>query len=144
MATREAIWNAVLAKLAATVGAKSASRRFVPFDQIPAESQPALFLAQTHETHKQHTGRPAILRLKADLFLYTNRGGNDQILPSTALNTMLDALDAALAFDDVAMGRCTLGGIVQHAWIYEDTIIAEGQEGAQAVAIVPIEILVNM
>ena len=143
MTTREAIWQAAFNKLATASGAVTKSRKLVPFDQVPAEQQPAIFLAQTRESHKQRPGAPAVLTLTADLFLYTNSGGNPDVVASTQINDMLDALDAALAFDDVARGRCTLGGIVQHAWIEGDTLVAEGQGGAQAVAIVPIAILVN-
>lgn len=144
MASRESIWKAVFAKVAATTGAVTASRTLVPFDQVPPEKQPAVFMAQNREAHKNTTGRPAILTLTAELYLYTNRGGDNTITPSTQINNMLDAIDALLTFDDVATGRCTLGGLVQHAWIEGETLIAEGQEGAQAVAIVPIAILVNM
>lgn len=144
MVTRESIWTQVANKLGATVGAVTTGRKLVPFDQVPPEKQPALFIAQTKEEHKQKAGVPAILTLKADIFMYTNSGGNDQTLCSTQINNMLDALDAAFAFDDVARGRCTLGGIVQHAWIDGETLIAEGQGGSQAVAIVPFAVLVNL
>jgi hypothetical protein len=144
MATREQVWVAVLARLGNAVGAVTVSRKLVPFDQVPAESQPAFFLVQSREEHRQKAGLPAILTLKGDIFMYTNSGGNDTVIASTQINGMLDALDAAFAFDDVARGRCTLGGIVQHAWIDGETLIAEGQMGAQAVAIVPFAILVNL
>ncbi len=144
MATRESIWIAVLNKLGTTVGAKTISRRLVPFDQVAPEQQPAFFIAQTKEDHKQKAGIPAILTLRGDIFMYTNSGGNDTAIASTQINNMLDALDAAFAFDDVARGRCTLGGIVQHAWIDGETLIGEGQMGDQAVAIIPIAVLVNL
>lgn len=143
MPTREAIWVAAFAKLAAATGAITSSRKLLPFDDVPAEKQPAIFLAQGKESHKQGAGRPAILTLSAELFLYTNTGGNPDIIASTQLNAMLDAIDATMAFDDVARARCTLGGLVQHAWIDGETVIAEGQQGQQAVAIVPIALLVN-
>jgi hypothetical protein len=140
---RESIWSAAFNALSVSTGAVTKSRKLVPFDQVPAEQQPAIFLAQGKESHRPVAGRPAILTLYGELFLYTNTGSNTEIIASTQLNQMLDAIDDAMAFDDVARGRCTLGGLVQHAWIEGDTIIAEGQQGQQAVAIVPIALLVN-
>lgn len=143
MNSRESIWAACFARLAAAAGAVTQGRKLVPFDQVPPEKQPAVFLAETREHHRNVSGRPAILTLQADLFLYTNSGGNPDNLASTQINQMLDAIDATLAFDDQAVGRCTLGGLVYHAWIEGETLIAEGQEGMQAVAVVPIAILPN-
>lgn len=144
MATRESIWAAVFAKIAATLGVVTASRKLVMYDEVPHEQQPALFIAQTGESHRNKAGMPAVLTLKADLYLYTNTGGNPTLVASSQINDMLDALDAALQPDDVARGRCTLGGLVQHAWLDGDTVIAEGQNGAQAVSIIPVAILVNL
>jgi hypothetical protein len=144
MMGRKAIWAAVYAKLATTVGAVTTGQTLLPYDQVQPEAQPALFMARTRDVHRNTAGRPAILTLQADFFLYTNRGGDDTIVPSEQIDDMLDAIDALFAFDDVATGRCTLGGLVQHAWIEGETPIAEGQGGAQAIAIVPVAILVNV
>ena len=58
------------------------------------------------------------------------------------LNPLLDAVEAALAPDPVGHVQ-TLGGLVSHCWIAGRIQTDEGVPGGQAVAIVPVEILVS-
>jgi hypothetical protein len=61
------------------------------------------------------------------------------------LNPLLDAIAAALAPTgaDLVAGAQTLGGLVKHCWISGAIETDEGALGGQAVAIVPVEILVT-
>ncbi|HXP74621.1 MAG TPA: hypothetical protein VN823_10790 [Stellaceae bacterium] len=57
------------------------------------------------------------------------------------MNPLLDAIETALA-PDLVTNVQSLGGLVAHCWIAGKVETDEGVLGGQAVAIVPIEILV--
>jgi hypothetical protein len=86
---------------------------------------------------------PPLVTLNCRLFVYCE--SSDPTLPvSTQMNALLDALTNALAPPMLPHGpfRQTLGGVVQHAGISGEVMIAEGLSG-QSEAVIPIEILVN-
>ena len=59
------------------------------------------------------------------------------------LNPLLDAVVAALAPGgaDLAVNAQTLGGLVSHCWLAGKIETDEGALGGQAVAILPVEIV---
>jgi len=139
---RETIYAALFDRVAAIPGLVSAGRRLKHWSDLPAAQQPALFLAQRGERPTQRRGLPAAWNLTAALYLYVHAGGDPQAVPATELNRLLDAIEAALAPDPV-QGAQTLGGLVSHCWIDGGGIETdEGVLGEQAVAIIPINILV--
>jgi hypothetical protein len=138
--SREAIYQALFTLASTSADFVTASRRWKHWGDVDAASQPALYQNQKGEHIAAKNGLPPQRKLLVDLCLYANTGDPNQ--PSSSLlNPLLDALEAALAPDPVSQ-RQTLGGLVSHAFINGATEIFEGVLGAQAVAIVPVEILI--
>jgi hypothetical protein len=139
---REAIYAALFARIAALPGLVTAGRRLKHWHDVPPSLQPALFMVQKRERPSQQRGLPTTWVLAVDLYLYSHGGADPNAVPAQALNALLDGLEAALA-PDPASGLQTLGGLVDHAWIDPGGIETdEGVLGDQAVAIVPIQIMV--
>ena len=139
---RETIYAALFAKLAASASFVTTSRRLKAWSDVSPIEQPALFLAQRSETATTVARQPTKWRLDVDVYLYVNTGGDPAVAPSTILNPILDAIVAAMGPDNGATNLATLGGLVQHAWIEGKIQPDEGVLGDQALAIVPISLLV--
>lgn len=142
MSLREPIYAALFARLAALPGLASASRRLSHWSDVPAAAQPALFQVQKGETVTQRRGLPPRRQLAVELFLYARSGADPTVAPSQILNPLIDAIEAALAPDDPTDAVQTLGGLVAHAWIEGRIETDEGVLGDQAVAIVPVNLLI--
>jgi hypothetical protein len=139
--TREAIYSALFAKLTAAAGFATASRRLRHWGDVGAAEQPALFQVQKSETARRDAGLPPKWTLAVDLFLYAH-APDDATAAAAVMNPLLDAIEAALAPDPVTNVQ-SLGGLAAHCWIAGKVETDEGVLGGQAVAIVPIEILVR-
>jgi hypothetical protein len=142
--TREPIYEALFALLANLGGFVTASRRLRHWSDVGAIEQPALFLAQKSETAERPRGLPTKWTCDVDVYLYC-RAPDETTAPTTVLNPLLDAIEAALlplAGDDVATNAQTLGGLAYHAWINGEIETDEGTLGGQSVAIVPIRVTV--
>lgn len=139
--TREPIYAALFARLASSAGFVTTGRRLKHWNDVHASSQPALFMAQKTETPSQVRGIPARWELKVDVYLYVNTSGDQA--PGTLLNAVLDSVAEALAPNNPIENVQTLGGLVEHCWIEGTIETDEGTLGDQAVAIVPISILVS-
>ena len=137
---REAIYSALFAKMSAAAGFATASRRLRHWSDVGAVEQPALFQVQRSETARRDAGLPSKWTLAVDLFLYAH-AADDATAAATVMNPLLDAIEAALAPDPVTNVQ-GLGGLAAHCWIAGKVETDEGVLGGQAVAIVPIEILV--
>ena len=86
-------------------------------------------------------GGAVVWTLYADFYIYVH--SNDPYsAPATILNPLLDALEQALA-PSPATGLQNFGLplMVQHAYIAGKIETDEGVLGAQAIAIVPVEVL---
>ena len=141
---REPIYSALFATVAAAAPFVTVSRRLRHWSDVGPAEQPALFQAQKSETAKRTRGLPPRWTLEVDLFVYA-QAPDELTAPATVLNPVLDAVEAALApaGADLATGTQTLGGLVSHCWISGKIQTDEGVLGGQAVAIVPIEIVVG-
>lgn len=146
---RETIAAALFAKLATLSAGGSplfvtTSRRLQHWADVPAESQPALYQIQTREECARTRGKPPLWKLRLSLYLYvhTMAQTDSTIVPSQLLNPLLDAVEAALAPDDIANDVCSLGGIVSSCYIDGAIETSEGLLGDQEVAIIPITIVV--
>lgn len=135
---REAIYQALYDKLAAVPGIKTKGRKLKHWSDVPASQQPALFQAQKNELAHRQQGVGTVWTLTVDVYLYTSTTGS--ALPSTQLNSIVDAIEAALQPDNPVRNTNTLGGLVQHCRIEGAIETDEGTLGDQAVAIIPIVI----
>jgi hypothetical protein len=138
--SRETIYAALFAKLAAIPGLKLSSRRLKHYTDVPGQHQPALFTEQRNEgTAQAALGLPGKRTLRVYVWLYV-RVDDHAAIPATTLNAWLDAVDLALAPD--ASGKQTLGGLVSHCWVNGITETDDGSLDSQAIARIPVEILV--
>jgi hypothetical protein len=143
MVSRETIITALFEKLAASGEFVTTGRRNRDPESIPTNQTPALLLVEHSEKYDvQSRNLPAkrIINLRA--IIYTDVGDDDNAIPATIINNMLDGVDAALAPDSPQTGFCTLGGLAYSVKIDGDVIKAPGDVTGKGLAIVPIQILI--
>jgi hypothetical protein len=140
---REAIYGALYALVAGAASFVTTSRRLRHWTDVPAAEQPALFQVQKGEVAKTRRGQPTEWTLSVDLYVY-GQAPDEATSSASVLNPLIDAVAAALApsGSDLAVNAQTLGGLVSHCWIAGKIETDEGALGGQAVAIVPIEMIV--
>jgi hypothetical protein len=121
------------------------SRRFVHWDQVNETQMPFLTMPKTGEQRgRQSEGLPA-LTINAHVFVYLSAGLDPEDVPDTAMNTVLDAIDAAVApsgADALGGNKQTLGGLVAHCYPLGPVFIDTGDVDGKAVAAIPFQILV--
>ena len=143
--TREQISAAFFALVAGAADFTATSRRFVHWDQVNETQMPFLTVLKTGETRaRQNEGLPS-LTINAHVFIYMSAGMDAEDVPDTAMNGLLDALDAAVAprGADVLNGnKQTLGGLVSHCYPLGPVFIDTGDIDGKAVAAIPFQILV--
>lgn len=121
------------------------SRRFVHWDQVNETQMPFLTMLKTGEQRgRQNEGLPA-LTINAHVFVYLSAGMDPEDVPDTAMNVLLDAIDAAVtpSGSDILNGnRQTLGGLVSHCYPFGPVFVDTGDTDGKAVAAIPFQILV--
>lgn len=144
---REAVAAALYARVDAStkrvVNLVTSSRKARSFDQVDPNEMPALFQIQRPETQERGAiGLPSKRTLHFELWLYTSDPQETHVIPSQQLNYMVDAIEAALAPDDLVRQNCTLGGLAATARIdgsveYYENVTTDGK----SVAVVPVAVL---
>jgi hypothetical protein len=119
---------------------KTFTRRLKHWADVGPEDQPALYMEQTGEQAVPASRQPTknVLEINLWLYLQTNEGEVGPII-----NPLLDGIEKSLTPSNDGNYTQTLGGLVHHCWIEGQTQIFEGDLGAEAVAIVPVKILVT-
>jgi hypothetical protein len=145
MPTREQISVAFFDLIAGATNFTATSRRFVHWDQVNETQMPFLTMIKTGEQRaRQSEGLPA-LTINAHVFVYLSAGMDPEDVPDSAMNAVLDAIDAAVApagADAVNGNRQTLGGLVSHCYPFGPVFIDTGDVDGKAVAAIPFQILV--
>jgi hypothetical protein len=143
--TREPIYSALFALLENAGEFTTASRRLRHWSDVAAIEQPALFMTQKSEIAERQRGLPTRWFCDVDAYVYCH--APDTLTPPTViLNPLLDGIEAALAPlapSDIAANTQTLTGLAYQACINGKIETDEGTLGSQAVAIVPIRIVVS-
>lgn len=143
MVTREQIMATLLTKLKAAYTWGAVTRRLVSPETIATPGAPALVLIKHHEEYmRKGPASPAIRKLTVMAVVYIDTGSDPNAIPDAVLNPIQDAIDTALAPDDPATGRCTLGGLVFSVMINGGVIGAPDDKTGKGLAIVPIEICI--
>jgi hypothetical protein len=137
--SRETYYAALFTLVSGAASFHTASRRVRHWSDVQASEQPALFLAVGPQTPQQVRNLPPKWMLDAKLYVYAHADGN--LDPGPILNNLIDAVEAAL---QPSVNKVTqdLGGLVSHAWIEGVVETDEGTLGEQAVAVIPIRMLV--
>ena len=122
---------------------KTVSRRWQDPTQISPADRPALYQVQKDELATTAvTGLPLNWRTTVDLVLYTSGDSDPTAVPSTELNSLLDATEAAIRGVVPGLSQ-SLGSRVSHCRIQGKIEIVENVQGAMAMAVVPVEILTS-
>lgn len=140
ISNRETAYVALFNKLTGIASLKSCTRRLKHWQDVPAEDQPALYMEHTGESTSIVRGQPARIVLEVNLWVYVRSEGNPV---GPVINPVLDAIEAALLPQNEGDHTLTLGGLVHHCWIEGSTQIFEGDLGEEAVAIIPVKLLVT-
>jgi hypothetical protein len=138
---REVIYSALFKLLQSVDGVETFSRILAHWDDVSPNMQPALYMTVISQTAEQVTGFPSKYMLDAKVWIYTHRD-TAGVIPSVASNEILDRLDTALKPPVGPSFKQTLGGLVEHCFINGEIVTDEGTLGSQAVAIVPVRMLV--
>jgi hypothetical protein len=145
MVTREQISVAFFNLIKSAASFTARSRRFVHWDQVNETQMPFLTMLKSGEVRgRQSEGLPT-LTVNAHVFVYLSAGMDAEDTPDTAMNALLDAIDAAVAPGgaDVLNGnRQTLGGLVSHCYPLGPVFVDAGDIDGKAVAAIPFQILV--
>jgi len=139
---REVIYNALFDHLKADANLSSQvitfTRKLTLFTEIAPESQPAMYLEMNGESRTVVRGQPPRVTLESSLWVNVRKNESEA---AQILNPILDAIENALKpTNDTTQ---TLNNKVHHCWIEGVTQIFEGNLGDEALAIVPIKILVT-
>ncbi|MEC4591616.1 hypothetical protein VPG91_11510 [Nitrospirillum amazonense] len=137
---REDIYSALFARLTAAAPFATASRRLRLWNDLSPTQQPALFLVLRGEESTRAGTMPRHRVLRVDIVLYA-QAPDDDTAGAVVLNPLLDAVEGALQ-PPPGQDKLTLGGLVFDCWIEGKTTTDEGALGSQAVAIVPVNILI--
>lgn len=142
---REQIYAALFAllqnSLLAPAGAfKTVSRRWQDPSQISPADRPALYQVQKDELARTSViGVPIAWKVGVDLVLYTAGDAEPNVIQSTELNNLLDAVEVAVQSAAPGLGQ-TLGRQVIYCRIDGKVEIVENVQGTMAMAVVPITI----
>lgn len=143
---REQIYSALFSVLQSTLLApagpfKTVSRRWQDPSQISPADRPALYQVQKDELATTAVnGLPLNWKVTLDLVLYSTGDTDPSSIPSSELNSLLDATEAAIRSAGPGLAQ-SLGGIVSHCRIQGKIEIVENVQGSMAMAVVPVEIL---
>lgn len=140
--SRETIYNALFDFLQSNDSlmsqVKTFTRKLTIFTEIAAEDQPAIYLEMTGESRMIVRGQPPRITLESNLWVNVVKDGE---VAAQILNPILDAIETALL--PTTDTTQTLSNKVHHCWIEGTTQIFEGNLGDEALAIIPIRILVT-
>jgi len=151
---REVIYSKLFEQLTATAEFKTTGRKLLHWNDVSDKNkQPALFMAQTGEVSQGKKGFPSRWTLNVKVYLYC-QAPDDKSPVTPIMNPLLDAIETLLDTKDnptpggdrlpLLPGETNDLGIpgVSHCWIEGNIETDEGALGKQAVAIIPISILV--
>jgi hypothetical protein len=140
---REQIYAALFTQLKSVLLApagpfKTVSRRWQDPSQISPADRPALYQVQKDELAKTSViGVPVLWKIGLDLVLYTAGDAEPNVVQSTELNNLLDAVEVALASVTPGLAQ-SLGRLVTNCRIEGKLEIVENVQGTMAMAVVPI------
>lgn len=113
-------------------------------DAHAEQDMPALYLVEINEVHGyRESNRAALVELNCEVWMYTTVGAEANAIPAAMLNTLIDALEAAL-YPTPQGFRQNLGvSGVLYARIEGEVQKDPGHTSALGLAVVPIKIVVG-
>jgi hypothetical protein len=143
--TREQISAVFFNLIAGAADFTATSRRFVHWDQVNETQMPFLTVLKTGEVRARQAEGLPVLTINTHVFVYLSAGMDPEDVPDTAMNAVLDAIDAAVVpsgADALNGNKQTLGGLVSHCYPLGPIFIDTGDIDGKAVAAIPFQILV--
>ncbi len=146
---RETVAAALLTLLQGTqIGGNPAflttGRRARVWSDVTPGDQPALFVIHPGERALQDQALGLTKwMLHFDILIYLRADASPTAVPDTAINAILDAIDAQMQSKPPAE-RQTLGGVVYHAWIEGDIFIDSGILDQQVAIMIPVHVLTGI
>ena len=140
---REQIYAALFAQLQGALLSpagpfKTVGRRWQDPGQISPADRPAIFQVQKDELAKTSLiGVPVLWKIGLDLVVYTAGDAEPNVIQSTELNNLLDAVESALASTVPGLAQ-SLGRRVAYCRVDGKIEIVENVQGTMAMAVVPI------
>ena len=140
---RENIITALFNLVSASATFATASRRLQLWSSVPSSEKPAVFVVERGDTYRRASEAvPEAVTLEVDIYIYTDAGKDQSLVPASILNLLIDAVDTALA-PNTLTGLQTLGGLVSHCWIEGKIMKDPGDLDGDGVAVIPVKILVS-
>lgn len=146
--TREQVYSALFTLLSTTPAitalVTSFSRVFSIIDQVEPADMPRLMVWEQPE--KSEFAGPAMSRKRvwnAAIVVYF-QNTDKTVAGATIINPIIDAIEAAMRWDNPSAGKLTLGGLVEYCRIEGQTIKETGDTDAElrGGAVIPVRILV--
>lgn len=139
---RELIMRALKAALCQIPEFNTVTRRIRASGDFNPPDFPVLMIDELSETCLQgEESSPEKTTFNIEMWVMINNGQDPNDEPISALNTLLDKIDAALA-PDVYQNTLTLGGLVSHCWIDGTIDKQAGDINGIGIARIPVKILV--
>jgi hypothetical protein len=156
---REQLFVALEQRLQQQLGNTIATftRRVTSWDDNPPTNNPTLLMLKKKETkRREERGVPIVWTLYLELWVYVNDDGTGVAQPSTLLNQILTAIEAALevqgneataagamylARRDEPPAGTTLGGLCMSCEIGDEILVFEGTQGHTGILKIPVEIM---
>lgn len=139
---REAIISALFTLVSNAASFANSSRRLRLWSSVASSEKPALFLVERADVYTRgNEAAPETVTMQLEIYIYTDAGKDQSIVPSSSLNPLIDAVEAALAPSRLT-GLQTLGGLVSHCWIEGRLMKDAGDLDGDGVAVIPMKILV--
>lgn len=121
---------------------KTVSRRFRFWDQVTSADKPCMFITKFNEQNNAgNISTPTIITANYGLWIYTDAGQDQNSIPMTTLNNLLDSVSSAFVGSPI-FGNVTLGGIAIDVRISGEIKITDGSIDGNGVAFVPVKILI--
>ena len=142
--TRESVLTALFTLLQTASGFNSYSRRFKMWNQVKGPDMPALLLCEKPEQAARGKElRPAIRTLNAEIWIYINTGKDQNTIPATTLNNLIDVIDPVTGgvLAPGPMAKQTLGGLITDCYIDGEITKVPGDLDGEGMALIPIKII---
>jgi hypothetical protein len=139
---REPIMRALKEALAKIPEFNSVTRRIRASGDFNPTDFPILMIDELSETCNQgEESSPEKTTFNIEMWVMINNGQDLNEEPISALNTLLDKIDIALA-PAPYQNTCTLGGLVSHCWVDGTIDKQAGDIGGIGIARIPLKILI--
>ena len=140
---RENIYIALLNLIGTVASFNTRSRKLKLWTNVSPPDMPALFILQQKETAQTMTGMPTKWTFTPEIYIYVCTGNDETVTPYSILNPIVDAVCDLFDTQKLQEGKQTLGGLVHSCKILGGIETDGGILGTTAIAIIPIEIIVN-